>query len=239
VPAAVKFLPGHGHRVVGAFANGIIKIWDVQTGTVLLTFQPQGIEVDGISIDVSRDGRFLVGLADLRPSQMSVLCMWSLENNGALMWSVPNLPIDGSGPRFSPDSTTIFMTRRVPPTQDPFENLNKMFIYNAMTGEHVFTFPIHGSAPLEDMAFSPDGALLLVVYDGCADIYDVSAAHFGNRLTSSIEGNEFLGEGYFPFQAQIVKSVAFYPTEYVQRHHPTNTYAFVMGTLGDLFEYVW
>ena len=151
---AAAFSPD-GVRLASASADGIIKVWNVETGAVVWTASSQGVAVQALAY--SPDGGKLAAAS--RDNSIKLLnAVTGLEIHSLRGHSMPV-----KGIAYSPDGSRL--------ASASLDQTVK--IWDPETGREVMTLRGH-SAGINAPAFSPDGALLASASDDkCAKVWEV------------------------------------------------------------------
>jgi WD40 repeat protein/tetratricopeptide (TPR) repeat protein len=179
--AAVSFSPD-GTRLATAGRDTTVKIWDVASGSVVMTLRGHN---DGVScVQFSPDGRRLASSAHDRS-----IIIWDTLTGARLLrigWPNPTF----RSVAFSPDGRRI--------VAGGWRDSVKM--WDAATGAEVLTIP--GESRLNTVAFSPDGRRVLVIarFGETLSFWDAETGHKAAVLhmppgTRGISGHAFSPDG--------------------------------------------
>jgi len=167
-------------RIASSSQDGIVKVWDAQTGEDLLSFQAHADHVRSVAF--SPEGQRLAtaswdGTAKVWDAQTGQL-IHTLKIRGGL----------GSAQKvaFSPDG------RRLACGGGQRETFGEVTIWDATTGEQLLILGGH-TLPVVGVAFSPDGRQLASASDGTVKVWDVDWAAGTGREKLSFRAHRLRG----------------------------------------------
>ncbi len=167
--AAIRFSPD-GTQFVTVGSDGLVRIWDAETGAELLTFL--GNE-DGLrSVTYSPDGTLLA-----TGSNGETATLWDAET-GEELFSLPGHPVRVSSVAFNPDASLLATAA--------FGGTVK--VWDVTNGEELYTLPSQNST-VPSVQFSPDGQYLV---SGGGDAIRVWEALSGEAVLTLTEGPGWL-----------------------------------------------
>ncbi|MEQ9406364.1 MAG: M56 family metallopeptidase [Fuerstiella sp.] len=168
-----------GLSLVTVASNGILRVWDIASGTEILTHENSNKSVSSMSI--SPDGRTLAWIARHREVHL-----WNWLDN------IQEQPLAGSpdrvdGLQFSPDggllATSVIADAKV-------------LLWDTKSGEVVRTLADENLDPLRvsDMAFTPDGRQLVTPSsnDNAIHIWDVESGTLSRTLDTGNKQPRFV-----------------------------------------------
>jgi WD40 repeat protein len=178
-------------RVVTPIEGSAAQIWIVQTGAVTSTLSPHTSPV--VAAAFSRDGRRVVTTCEDGVSKV-----WDAAAGTEIATFRGNRPLLAPGQRTAAGDASVFRPDGTSVASADREGLVKL--WDAATGHESRAFA--GEAPCESLAFSEDGARLLVGYQdgGTARVWDVnSGAHVLTLRghTGSVLGAAFSPDGFW------------------------------------------
>ncbi|MCX6057030.1 MAG: protein kinase [Chloroflexi bacterium] len=181
----IAFSPD-GTRLVTVSNDGTAKIWDAFSGKELLTFSGHGKEVFGVAF--SPDGKRVAS-----GGNDNIVRVWD-ANSGQELLTLPVEIVEKNtsiyAVAFSPDGTRI--------TAVGWGAIN-INIWNASTGEKLFSGKIGDPGYIMDIAFSKDGRLAATGgYDQKVRVWDTTTKQVMYTLaghTDSISGISFSPDG--------------------------------------------
>lgn len=169
----VVFTPD-GRRLVSA-GGASVRVWDVESGTVLDTWDRPNAAIEGLS--VSRDGSRVAiassGIGRLEPLEVREL------KTGRVVFSTDLRLGTHSGVAFSDDGSLLAAAPGQSPPADPY-----VYLLDARTGKEIKRFSTFGE-PSGSVSFSPDGRSLLAAV-GKSTSYD-SAESVGRVVVWDVE----------------------------------------------------
>lgn len=175
----VAFLPD-GQRLVSVGRDKLVRVWDLETRSVLTSFAVEGYLRDA---DVSTDGR-LVGVVSNDGEMKGLAHVWDLHKQELLGEFVQDLKW-AQRIRFSPDGTHV-VTSGKPPGG---------VLWELSTGKEQQRFKINDTSDTQAVAFSPDGRLLALSTVGRVNLFEIT----GNAPLSTIRlpNNRYIEELVF------------------------------------------
>jgi WD40 repeat protein/serine/threonine protein kinase/DNA-binding SARP family transcriptional activator len=167
--AEVRFSPD-GTRFVTVGSDGLVRIWDAETGAELLTFLA---EEGGLrSVIFSPDGTLLA-----TGSEKDTVKLWDAETGEALL-SMLGPPSRVSGLAFNPDASLLATAA--------FGGVVK--VWDVTTGIELYTLPSQNST-VSSIQFSPDGQYLV---SGGGDAVRIWETLSGEAVLTLTEGPGWL-----------------------------------------------
>lgn len=154
-----------GKRIATASADKTAKIWNAETGELLLTLKGHTDEVWGLSY--SPDGKHIATSSSDKTAKV-----WDATSGEELF----TIPKSGISIKFSPDGTRLVTT-----------SYDKIaIVWDATSGKKLLALPAL-QAMVYDVAFSPDGKRLATCgADGIAQVWDAISGK--ELLTLSVDG---------------------------------------------------
>ena len=157
-----------GRRIASACQDGIVKVWDAETGLELLKFQAAASYVSGVAF--SPDGRRLATVGRMKRA----VKIWDAQT-GDLVLHLSKQPGMGSRVAFSPDGRLLVCAGI---REGKF---GEVTVWDASTGQELFTVGGH-TGPVEHVTFGPDGQVLASAsHDGTVKVWEAATGR--ERLT--------------------------------------------------------
>jgi WD40 repeat protein len=173
---SAEFLPDGKKIVSSRRQNGIIQIWNVDTGREL-----QKLEIDGFLVrfpTFSPDGKKIVVMEEMRWVNKIITRLWDVDSDSANFGKELRKMEGHFEYGFSPDGKTII-------TSDwNSEEPNTVRIWDTDSGKELHKLTMDAS--ICDVIFSPDGNKVAIANENGIEIWDANL----ERILEKLEGHE-------------------------------------------------
>ncbi len=160
----------------------VIRAYDARTGEKLATIETGMINCTRMFLDMSPDGRYIIGNVTSPCGTQSFVAWWDVQDPRAPV-QVGNVPSFGRS-RVSPDSTQILVNNL---------NDNTLKIYDLETGSPIKLIPnVPRQSALQNFTYLDDRDTILINVASEYDIVDVPSGEIIHRLLPP-EGGIFYG----------------------------------------------
>jgi WD40 repeat protein/serine/threonine protein kinase len=157
-----------GWRIASACQDGIVKVWDAQTGLALLTFQAHASNASGVAF--SPDGRRLATIGRME----RVVQVWDAQTGDRIL-TLSKPKGMASRVAFSPDG------RHLACAGIREGEFGEVTLWDAITGQEVYTRVGH-TGPVADVTFRADGKTFASAgHDGTVRVWEAATGQ--ERLT--------------------------------------------------------
>ncbi len=168
----IAFSPD-GKRLASHSRDGVVKVWDVEAGRVVLTITSATMLPDRGSISFSPDGKRLAGSgravsSGVGPGALGEVKVWDAQTGDELL-SLKGHSLGVSCVVYSPDGKRIASASG---GAAQALGAGEVKVWDAETGKDLLT--LKGGVFGHRIAFSPDGHLLASDSGGTVKIYDAT-----------------------------------------------------------------